>query len=127
MAVKAVVPGARLVEAAPDFVGLTDVAQVLGPSRQNLHKLMNKHRHAFRPPCTKAAPPSGTWPTCWRGCMPRAVTSWWRSLIDVAQAARQINLAREAAQTPPLPADMSARLEERPGGAGNCANTTYSY
>jgi hypothetical protein len=26
------------------------------------------------------------------------------------QAARQINLAREAAQTPPLPADMSALL-----------------
>jgi hypothetical protein len=56
MAVKAVVPGARLVEAAPDFVGLTDVAQVLGLSRQNLHKLMNKYRQLSAR--AKAAPPS---------------------------------------------------------------------
>ena len=33
--VKRVVPGATLIEAAPDFVGLTDVAKILGCTRQN--------------------------------------------------------------------------------------------
>jgi len=108
--VKAVVPGARLVEAAPDFVGLTDVAQVLGLSRQNLHKLMNRHRHSFPAPVHEGSA------TIWHLA---DVLAWLhakgtyrleRSLIDVAQAARHINLAREAAQAPPLPADIAAML-----------------
>ncbi len=33
--VKHAIPSARLIEAAPDFVGLTDVAEVAGVSRQN--------------------------------------------------------------------------------------------
>lgn len=28
----------------PDYVGLSDAAEVVGVSRQNLHKLMAKHR-----------------------------------------------------------------------------------
>lgn len=32
--VKRASPGARLIEAAPDFVGLTDVAEIVGVSRQ---------------------------------------------------------------------------------------------
>ncbi|KAB8057620.1 AlpA family phage regulatory protein [Janthinobacterium sp. FT14W] len=108
--VKAIVPRARLVEAAPDFVGLTDVAQVLGLSRQNLHKLMNKHRHSFPAPVHEGST------TIWHLA---DVLAWLhakgtyrleRSLIDVAQAARHINLAREAAQAPQLPADIAAML-----------------
>ena len=108
--VKAIVPHARLIEAAPDFVGLTDVAQVLGLSRQNLHKLMNKHRHSFPAPVHEGSA------TIWHLA---DVLAWLhakgtyrleRSLIDVAQAARHINLAREAAQAPPLPADIAAML-----------------
>mgnify|MGYP001814664299 CR=1 FL=1 len=34
--VKRAIPGAKLIEAAPDMVGLTDVADILGFSRQNL-------------------------------------------------------------------------------------------
>jgi hypothetical protein len=36
--VKQAIPSARLVEAAPDFVGLTDVADVAGMTRQNMLK-----------------------------------------------------------------------------------------
>jgi hypothetical protein len=36
-------PGAELVEASPDFVGLTDVADLVGCSRQNIRKLMLTH------------------------------------------------------------------------------------
>ena len=35
-AVKDAIPGAELVEASPDFVGLTDVADLVGCSRQNI-------------------------------------------------------------------------------------------
>lgn len=41
------IPGATLVEAAPDFVGLTDVAELIGMSRQNMRKLMLSHRPPF--------------------------------------------------------------------------------
>ncbi|MCW8840367.1 MAG: DNA-binding protein, partial [Gammaproteobacteria bacterium] len=38
--IRQVVPDARLIEASPDLVGLTDVAELLGFSRQNMRKIM---------------------------------------------------------------------------------------
>lgn len=38
--VKAVVPSATLIEAAPDFVGLTDTARIVGCTRQNMRNLI---------------------------------------------------------------------------------------
>ena len=38
--VKRAIPTARLIEASPDFVGLSDVAELVGVSRQNMRKLM---------------------------------------------------------------------------------------
>lgn len=40
-------PTARLVEASPDFVGLTDIADIIGISRQAVRKLMLAHAHSF--------------------------------------------------------------------------------
>ena len=37
--VKGAIPTAQLIEVGPDFVGLTDVAQLVGVSRQNMRKL----------------------------------------------------------------------------------------
>ena len=37
--VQRAIPGARLIEASPDVVGLTDVAELIGCSRQNVRKL----------------------------------------------------------------------------------------
>jgi predicted DNA-binding transcriptional regulator AlpA len=48
--VRRAIPGARLTEAGPDYVGLTDVADMLGMSRQNLRKLMLSHPASFPPP-----------------------------------------------------------------------------
>lgn len=45
-----VVPGARLIEATPDLVGLTDVAEIIGVSRQNMRKLMLAHSNSFPAP-----------------------------------------------------------------------------
>ena len=108
--VKAVVPEAVLVEAAPDFVGLTDVAQVLGLSRQNLHKLMSKYHHSFPVPVHEGSA------TIWHLA---DVLAWLhakgtyrleRGLVELAQVTRQINLARETRQAPPPPADIVAML-----------------
>ena len=40
--VKKVIPHATLIEATPDFVGLTDAAKILGCSRQNIRNLIVK-------------------------------------------------------------------------------------
>jgi len=48
--VRTAVPGARLIEATPDLVGLTDVAEIVGVSRQNMRKLMLAHMHSFPTP-----------------------------------------------------------------------------
>jgi hypothetical protein len=42
--VKAAIPSATLVEALPDLVGLSDVAELVGVSRQNMRKLSLGHR-----------------------------------------------------------------------------------
>lgn len=38
--VRSALPGATLIEAAPDFVGVTEVADYVGRSRQNIRKLL---------------------------------------------------------------------------------------
>ncbi|MDA8383730.1 MAG: transcriptional regulator, partial [Betaproteobacteria bacterium] len=49
-AVRSAVPSARLIEVAPDLVGLTDVADIVGVSRQNMRKLMLTHPGSFPAP-----------------------------------------------------------------------------
>lgn len=60
----------------------------------------------------RAAPLSGTWPTYRHGCTPRLYVRLERSLVELAQVSRQINLARETQQAPPLPADIVAMLNQ---------------
>ena len=48
--VKKAIPGARLIEANPDLVGLTDIADILGFSRQNMRKIAVKNKSAFPAP-----------------------------------------------------------------------------
>ena len=48
--VKRAIPSAKLVEAVPDFVGLTDVAEIMGVSRQAMRKLMLSHAATFPAP-----------------------------------------------------------------------------
>lgn len=43
-------PDAELIEAAPDLVGLTDIAELIGVSRQNMRKLMLSHSPQFPRP-----------------------------------------------------------------------------
>ena len=87
-AVLSAIPGAELIEAAPDYVGLTDVADLVGMSRQNLRKLMASHLD-FPTPV-----PSGTHSQVWH-------LEIVLQLIELAHVAQQCNLAREASKLEP--------------------------
>jgi predicted DNA-binding transcriptional regulator AlpA len=99
--VKRAVPSARLVEAAPDFVGLTDVADVAGVSRQNMRKLMLSHAAEFPIPVHEGNP------SVWHLS---DVLTWLNTrggydikpdVLEVARSAKQVNLAKEARELEP--------------------------
>ena len=48
--VKRAIPGVRFVEATPDFVGVTDIAKILGCTRQNVTKMMASSGSRFPDP-----------------------------------------------------------------------------
>jgi hypothetical protein len=107
--VKRALPGARLVEAAPDFVGLTDVADVAGVSRQNMRKLMLSHAADFPIPVHEGNP--SVW-HLWD------VLAWLdtrggydiqSNVLEVAKSAKQVNLAKEARELEP---QINRQLED---------------
>ena len=96
--VKKAIPDAKLVEVTPDFVGLTDVAELIGVTRQNMRKLMLGHADSFPSPVHEGS--SALWHLAplleWLN--ERGGYSIEQPLIDVARTAMQINLTKEASQ-----------------------------
>lgn len=95
--VQQVIPGARLIEASPDFVGLTDIANLLGFSRQHMRKLVMKNGARFPLPVHDGKP------SIWHLA---TVLKWFRdekgrkldqSLLEVSRVTMQCNLVRETA------------------------------
>jgi len=107
--VKQALPDASLVEVGPDFVGLTDVAEVVGLSRQNIRKLMLGHHQRFPAPVH-----SGN-PSVWHLAQ---VLEFFKerhyalpmAVFEVAHTAMQINIAKEQ---PLLDKRLGAILEHR--------------
>lgn len=106
--VKQAIPSARLIEAAPDFVGLTDVAEATGMTRQNMRKLMLANAMEFPAPVHEGNP------SVWHFS---DILSWLNErggyridadLLEVAKTVKQVNLAKEAREIAP---DMSQELE----------------
>jgi len=92
--VRRAVPSATLIEAAPDLVGLTDVADIVGVSRQNMRKLMVSHADFPAPVHTGSA-------AIWHLA---DVLQWLQAkgnyaldpaLLEVARVTLQVNLAKE--------------------------------
>ena len=96
--VKHAIPSAKLLEVTPDFVGLTDVAELVGVTRQNMRKLNLTHKDSFPVALHEGSAalwhlsPVLTW------LKEHANYSIKQSLLDVAYIAMQINLAKEASQ-----------------------------
>jgi predicted DNA-binding transcriptional regulator AlpA len=107
--VKNAIPSAMLVEVSPDFVGLTEVAEIMGVSRQNMRKLMLANNdfplpvHEGNPSVWHLADVLG-WLDGRKGYEPD------QTLRETATAALQINVAKEARRYAPEAAQELDRL-----------------
>ncbi len=99
-AVKVAIPYAELVEAAPDFVGLTDVAELIGCTRQNIRKLRLGNAATF--PDALHDGSQAFWHL-------RPLLVWFseiqkrtidRSLIEVSEVTMNVNIARQTRRLP---------------------------
>jgi predicted DNA-binding transcriptional regulator AlpA len=106
--VKRAIPSARLIEVAPDLVGLTDVAEIMGMTRQNMRKLMLAHAGSFPPPVHEGS--ASIWHLAeilaWLDA--RGEYAVERSTFEVSMAALEVNIAKEAHW---LPAKAGRELE----------------
>ncbi|WP_395063710.1 helix-turn-helix transcriptional regulator [Paraburkholderia silvatlantica] len=99
--VKQAIPSARLVEAAPDFVGLTDAAEVAGMTRQNMRKLMLAHATEFPAPVHEGNPSVWHLSDILAWLNARGGYRIEADLLDIAKTAKQVNLAKEAREIEP--------------------------
>ena len=94
--IKEAIPEAMLIEAAPDLVGLSDIAEILGYSRQNIRKLMMNNLVSFPVPIHEGKT------VLWHLS---SILSWVKErnryqidelLLDVANTNMQLNIAKES-------------------------------
>lgn len=94
--VRLAVPQARLVEAEPDLVGVSDIAELFAFSRQNMRKLVQTHPESFPLPLHEGR--SALWHLA-------DVLEWFETrqartvdpaLREVARASMAVNAGREA-------------------------------
>jgi hypothetical protein len=96
--VRAALPESSLLDIRPDYVGLSDVAELVGVTRQNMRKLMIKHESTF--PFAVHEGSSAVWhlyPVL-KWLQEKAHYAVPQPLLDVAHIAMQINLAKESKQ-----------------------------
>jgi predicted DNA-binding transcriptional regulator AlpA len=93
--VRNAVPSARLIEVAPDLVGLTDVADIVGVSRQNMRKLMLAHQGSFPAPVHEGSASIWHLADVLTWLQAKGSYSLARDVLDVACVALQVNVAKE--------------------------------
>ncbi|MEI6329738.1 MAG: DNA-binding protein [Pseudanabaena sp. ELA645] len=107
--VKAVIPQAKLIEATPDFVGLTDAAKILGCSRQNIRNLLVKDQSKSPLPVYEGTP------SIWHLA---DILIWLReektysiddSLLEIAKINMNFNVARSWQKVAP---DLQANIRD---------------
>lgn len=105
-----VIPGASLIEATPDLVGLTEVSEMAGFSRQNMRKLSLGNAATFPPAIHDGKP------TLWHLA---DILEWLQThhqrdvdsgLMEVARTNMLVNIAKEARRLPgaSLPGELEA-------------------
>ena len=93
--VRSVVPSARLIEVAPDLVGLTDVADIVGVSRQNMRKLMLAHPGTFPAPVHEGSASIWHLADVLTWLQAKGSYSLAMDVLEVACVALQVNVAKE--------------------------------
>ena len=100
--VERAIPDAKLIEATPDIVGLSDIAEVLNFSRQNMRKLMLNNISSFPVPVHDGKV------SLWHLSN---VLTWFKKeknyaidvqLIDIAKANMQLNFIKEVFNLEPV-------------------------
>lgn len=99
--VKQAIPEASLIEVGPDLVGITDIAELLNFTRQNMRKLLQSHLATFPLPLHEGR--ASLWHLT-------EVLDWFKThqrrtideaLCEVAQISMQANVARESRRVSP--------------------------
>lgn len=98
--VRRAVPSARLIEVAPDLVGLTDVAEIVGVSRQNMRKLMLAHPGSFPAPVHEGSASIWHLADVLAWLQAKGSYSLTRDVQEVARVALQVNVAKEGRRLP---------------------------
>lgn len=94
---KSALPDSVLVEAGPDFVGLTDVADLLGMTRQNMRHVFVSYCHSFPPPVYEgSATVWHLWPVLdFLRQFDRYKSSVRPQVLETALCTMQLNLVRQ--------------------------------
>jgi hypothetical protein len=95
--VQRAIPEAKLVEATPDLVGLTDIANLLGCSRQYMRKLAVKEGAGFPPPVHEGKPAIWHLSTVLSWFADNKTREFDEALVEIARVNMQCNLIKEGA------------------------------
>jgi hypothetical protein len=95
--VQCAIPNAKLVEATPDLVGLTDIANLLGFSRQYMRKLVVEKGAGFPLPVHEGKPAIWHLATVLSWFADRKTREFDAALMDIARVNMQCNLIKEVA------------------------------
>lgn len=106
--VRRAAPSAKLIEVAPDLVGLTDVADIVGVSRQNMRKLMLAHPGSFPVPVHEGSASIWHLADVLAWLQAKGSYSLAKDVLDVARVALQVNVAKEGRR---LPRSVSKELQ----------------
>jgi predicted DNA-binding transcriptional regulator AlpA len=101
--VKKAIPEANLIEASPDFVGVTDIANLLGCTRQNIQKLISKNDSEC-PPAIYGGSHS-IWHLAnileWLIENKKYSINEYESLLEIAKTSMTLNLAKQSEMLDP--------------------------
>jgi len=100
--VKRAIPDAALFEAGPDFAGLTDIAELVGVTRQNMRKLMLTHAGSFPAPVHEGHAALWHLAPVLEWLSTRGDYAIEQPLLETARIAMQVNVTKEShrLQTP---------------------------
>jgi len=94
--VKRAIPEAELIEASPDLAGLTDIAEFVGVTRQNMRKLMVNHARTFPAPVHEGSAALWHLAPVLEWLSARAGYTIERRLLEIAHIAMQVNVVKES-------------------------------
>lgn len=98
--IKKAMPSARLIEASPDLVGLTDVADIVGISRQAMRKLMLAHRTTFPMPVHEGSTSIWHLAEVLDWLCARGGYQFDTGVLETSKVALGVNIAKEAIRHP---------------------------